>query len=135
MSRISEHHVAKCGVEGKCSRPMWQGGMPGGFCDRPAFGQQYSEGTKHAPPWWSPRDRNGYVMRPDHAAPYVPDLACDHHGGPKADQIRFVRDGNMWCAFLPGFENLQDSIAGFGETQPTAERDLRARASAEGAGS
>jgi hypothetical protein len=30
----------------------------------------------------------------------------------------------MWCAFMPGFENLQESVAGFGETQPEAEADL-----------
>ncbi|RSV15653.1 hypothetical protein CA235_07305 [Sphingomonas sp. ABOLF] len=31
----------------------------------------------------------------------------------------------MWCAFMPGFENLQESAAGFGATQDEAEADLR----------
>jgi hypothetical protein len=33
----------------------------------------------------------------------------------------------MWCAFRPGFENLQESHAGFGETQDLAEADLIVR--------
>jgi hypothetical protein len=134
VSRISGHHAPGCGNEGKCSRPMFGGYGPAGFCDRPAWGEQYSEcepsrgkSGRHAPHHWATRDRYGYY--PPHIAhlapPYVPAFACDHHGGPKADQIRFVRDGNMWCAFMPGFENLQESAAGFGETQDAAESDLR----------
>lgn len=127
MSRLSDHHHAKCGVEGRCSVPMWSGmGGPSGFCDRPAWGEQYAEGTKYAPSWWSPRDRNGYLLMPDKSKPFACGLACNHHGGPASDAIRFVRDGSMWCAFLPDFVNLQESIAGFGETQPKAEADLRA---------
>lgn len=116
--RISQHHVAKCGVEGKCSRPMWQYGMPV-FCDAPAYGEQYTCGTRHAP-CYDPPGRGPY----GHYQPYVPSLACKAHGGPGPDDIRFIGDGNMWCAFLPGFENLQESVAGFGETQPKAEADL-----------
>ena len=136
MSRISEHHKAKCGVEGKCSVPQFSGYGPAGFCDRPACGPQDSEGVtsrgqsgKHAPHGWAQRDRNGYY--PPHLShltpPYAPDLCCDAHGGPGPNDIRFVRDGNMWCAFMPGFENLQESDAGFGKTQDAAERDLIAR--------
>lgn len=135
MARLNDHHQPKAGVEGKCSVPMWQGGLPGGFCDRPAWGERYAERDpsrgepgKYAPPHWPSRDRNGHY--PPHLAhlipPYAPGLCCDHHGGPAADAIRFVRDGNMWCAFLPGFENLQESIAGFGVTQSAAENDLKA---------
>jgi hypothetical protein len=131
--RISDYHVAKCGVEGKCSVPMWSG-YGECFCDEPAWGEQYSErepsrgqSGKYANPVWPQRDRNGYY--PPHLAhlkpPYAPSLACKAHGGPGTDQIRFVRDGNMWCAFMPGFENLQESVTGFGETQDKAEVDLR----------
>ena len=127
MSSISEHHVGKCGVTGKCSVPMWSGyGGPAGFCDEEAFGEQYAEGTRHAPPWWSPRDRNGYLLRPDHRAPFAPALCCKRHGGPGPNDIRFIRDGNVWCAFMADFINLAESVAGFGETQPAAEADLRA---------
>lgn len=125
MARMSEHHIAKCGVEGKCSVPMWQGGCPSGFCDEPAYGQQYDENGPYAPPHWSRRDRNGYLINPHLAAPYAPGLCCKGHGGPGENDIRFVRDGNMWCTFLPGFVNLQESVAGFGETQNKAEKNLR----------
>lgn len=135
MSAMLEHHRAKCGIEGKCSVPMWTAGTPSGFCDRPAWGEQYSErepsrrqSGKYANPSWPQRDRNGYY--PTHLAhlapPYAPSLCCAAHGGPSADAIRFVRDGNMWCAFMPDFINLAESPAGFGETQDLAEADLQA---------
>lgn len=136
MSRISEHHVAKCGVEGKCSVPMFSAYGAEGFCDQPAWGEQYSErepsrgqSGRYANPVWPVRDRNGYY--PTHLAhlrpPLAQSLCCNAHGGPGPDDIRFVRDGNMWCAFMPGFINLQESDAGFGETQDLAEADLRSK--------
>lgn len=124
MARLSGHHRAKCGIEGKCSVPMWNAYGPSGFCDEPAYGQQYAEGSRYAPPNWSLRDRNGYLLQPHLSPPYAPDLCCKAHGGPSIDAIRFVRDGDMWCAFRPGFVNLQESIAGFGPTQAQAEVDL-----------
>lgn len=125
MSRISEYHRAKCGVEGKCSVPVWRMGSPSGFCDRPAYGQQYEFGSGYEnPSWLRPGQWAGGGGR---QRPYAPDLCCEAHGGPRSDQIRFVMDGDMWCAFLPGFENLQESVAGFGRTQAKAEADLRAR--------
>jgi len=38
MSTLSEHHkkLNERG-EGKCSVPMWCGGLPAGFCDQPAY--------------------------------------------------------------------------------------------------
>lgn len=134
MARLNEHHKPECGVEGKCSVPTWSGYGPDGFCDQPAWGEQYSErepsrgqSGKYAQHHWPLRDRNGYY--PSHLAHLRPPMAhgycCASHGGPRADQIRFVRDGNMWCAFEPGFQNLQESPAGFGETQDLAEVDLR----------
>lgn len=126
MSRITEKHKAKCGVQGKCSRPMYQMGTEC-FCDEPAWGQQYAEGSKHAPHHWPQRDRNGFY--PAHlvhlAPPYVPDLACKAHGGAGPNDIRVVRDGNQWCAFMPDFVNLQESAAGFGNSQSEAELELR----------
>lgn len=124
MARMGEYHNPGCGVVGKCSVPMWQGGCPSGFCDDPAYGQQYEAGTRHAPPWWSWRDRNGYWVDPTRIPPFAMGFCCPNHGGPAEDGIRFVRDGDQWCAFRPGFENLQESVAGFGITQPAAEADL-----------
>ena len=120
MAAMREYHKAKCGVEGKCSRPMWQMGMEV-FCDAPAWGEQYTRGSPHGPYWDAPGSRGPY----GDYQPYVPSLACKGHGGPGPNDIRFVRDGSMWCAFLPGFENLQESVAGFGPTQREAEANLR----------
>lgn len=38
--------------------------------------------------------------------------------------IRIERDGNAWCATGPGFENLQESHAGFGGTKLEAMAEL-----------
>ena len=133
--RISKHHSPGCGAEGKCSRPMYNG-FGECFCDRPAWGEQYSErepsrgqSGRYADPCWPVRDRYGnFPPYTAHLAPpYVSAFACDQHGGPRADKIRFVRDGDMWCAFRPGFVNLQESDAGFGATQDLAEAGLVSR--------
>jgi hypothetical protein len=88
---------------------MWKAGMPGGFCDRPAYGEQYTDDY-----YIGPRNK-----------PFATAMCCDWHGGPsKESPVRFCRDGNMWCAFRPGFENLHESIVGFGKTQSLAHSDL-----------
>ncbi len=66
--RLSNHHMELNEQgEGKCSVPMWIGGIPAGFCDRPAFGVS--------------------------ANPDAPFLACQCHGGPQekppATEARF----------------------------------------------
>lgn len=96
---------------------FWGVGIPAGFCDRPAFGQQYR--GAFLPVRFSPPNR----------PPYAPGLCCDHHGGPGTSDLRFIRDGDMWCAFMPGFVNLQESDAGFGATQEAAANDFKARSS------
>lgn len=121
MARISEQHKPKCGVVGKCSRPMYQMGMEV-FCDAPAYGEQYTFGSPHGPYWDAPGTRGRW----GHYQPYVPALACKAHGGPGEKDIRFIKDGDQWCAFMPGFENLQESDAGFGKTQAEAEVSLMA---------
>lgn len=70
MSRISEHHRQLKDGKGKCSVPMWTGGLPAGFCDQDAFGEQTKEYLNH------PRWQNG------RHSPYAPGLACKEHGGP-----------------------------------------------------
>ena len=62
MSHLSPNHVTLSDGVGKCSAPMWMGGMPAGFCDRPAYGK---------------RDKSSRYDG------YVPGLACDWHGGPQ----------------------------------------------------
>jgi len=116
MSTLSEHHLPKAGIVGKCSVPMWIGGYPAGFCDAPAYGEQYRD--PFLPPCWAYNRNN--------KPPFASGLCCESHGGPSKTATRFVRDGNMWCSFRPDFVNLQESIAGFGPTQATAYDDMAA---------
>ena len=74
MSTLSKHHseLNEKG-EGKCSVPMWSGGCPDGFCDKPAYskhkGGEYYEG------------RHGRHYLDGSYGGYVPALACPAHGG------------------------------------------------------
>ena len=43
------------------------------------------------------------------------------------EKIHVQRDGASWCATLPGFINLQESPAGFGDTPEEAIADLKAQ--------
>lgn len=112
MSSLSKRHrdLDERGV-GKCSVPMWIGGCPGGFCDKPAFGKPplSREYYNHC---------SGQHQREDgRYNGYVPGLACIGHGGPR---VRTYMDGNAWCAVKPDFINLQESIASFGTTRDEA---------------
>jgi len=108
MACLSEHHKPKAGVVGKCSVPMWCGGLPAGFCDQSAYGEQRAE-----------RYRGENLS-------YASGYCCAGHGGPRENDVRFMRDGDMWMAFNPGFVNLQESPAGFGETRAKALAELSA---------
>ncbi len=80
MAVCSEHHKELTNGVGKCSKPMWDGyGMPNGFCDEPAYGEQTEEGKRR------------YNR-------YVPYLACSRHGGPKVIKcsIKKSRDSNNY---------------------------------------
>jgi hypothetical protein len=111
MGTLSEHHkVLNEFGEGKCSVPMWCGGGPADFCDKPAYGDP--------PPGKTIRRWDGHLYREDGLyAGYVPALACPMHGGPK---VRTFMDGNAWCAVGPDFVDLQASHAGFGATREEA---------------
>lgn len=88
MAVMSEHHKTLTDGVGKCSVPMWSGGLPAGFCDEPAFGQR--------PPGREGRDAwTGRTFRLDGKySGYVPGLACPAHGGPKCPGID-LGDGNF----------------------------------------
>lgn len=77
MSSTSKHHHELTNGVGKCSVPMWMGGMPCGFCDEPAYGKR-PEGKMYRNGW------TGEMMRWDGKYNgYVPGLACVGHGGPE----------------------------------------------------
>lgn len=88
---------------------MWMGGSPAGFCDKPAWGEQFPREVLAA------RDSRYLFGRPA----YCHGPCCPDHGGPKADEPRVYQDGYtpegrpMWCAVNPDFINLQESPAGF----------------------
>jgi hypothetical protein len=115
MSRLSNHHreLNECG-EGKCSVPMFAGGGPAGFCDKPAFGTRPNAPITTRWDGFSYRDDGLY-------AGYVPGLACRMHGGPST---RVFKDGNAWCAVRSDFINLQESTAGFGDSPEAARAEL-----------
>jgi len=106
---VRHHHELNEQGEGRCSVPMWCGGCPDGFCDKPAYGERPSSNQV-----WNGHQ---YVRTDGRYDGYVPGLACPAHGGP---QVRTIMDGNAWCAVLPDFINLQESPAGFGDTREAA---------------
>lgn len=78
MSRTQKHHHELVDGVGKCSVPMWQYGCPAGFCDEPAYGKPMPCATFRVA-------YSGEIMRFDGKYNgYVPGLACENHGGPKA---------------------------------------------------
>ncbi len=74
MATLSEHHKVLTNGVGKCSVPMWSGGLPAGFCDKPAYGFE-EKGQRRYGDYSSSRGK----WEPH----YVPALACYEHGGPK----------------------------------------------------
>jgi hypothetical protein len=102
-------------VKGKCQVPMWMGGMPAGWCGRPAFGV-YIEGPTFRDGW------TGEVRRIDGRwKGYSGGLCCPNHSGPNEFGPRVFQDGwteegrPMWCAVFHDFINLQESPAEFDE--------------------
>lgn len=93
---------------GKCRVPMWCVGTPAGFCDKPAFGPQLPRKLLLLNRGWHRGE-----------APYCFGPCCPDHGGPREGEPILFQDGYteegrpMWCAVMPGFENLQESPAGF----------------------
>lgn len=77
MVAMLKHHRELTEGTGKCAVPMWCGGLPAGFCDKPAFGER--------PPGKEWRDAyTGARRRIDGKySGYVPGLACPDHGGPE----------------------------------------------------
>ncbi len=69
MAVCCEAHKKLINGKGKCSVPLWRyPGVPAGFCDKDAFGEQTQEGKLRY-------------------KGYVPYLACYGHGGPECQGI------------------------------------------------
>lgn len=96
---------------GRCSVPMWMGGLPSGCCGADAYGVQV-EGIEV---------RMGRELRrlDGKFNGYASGLACPRHAGPEEIGPRVFEDGlsktgrRMWCAVYEDFENLQESPAEF----------------------
>ena len=88
--QCSEHHKKLTNGVGKCSVPMWMGGLPAGFCDEDAYGKYIPGDTFRHP--------NGDIIRFDGKyAGYVPHLACPGHGGPKRKDVAHRGDPCEFC--------------------------------------
>lgn len=122
MSSTSKHHQELTNGVGKCSVPMWCGGLPEGFCDKDAYGEQTKEYLSRFPRWDKYRQ-----------PAYAPGLACSGHGGPKEIQTRIFTDGTdgngnpMHCAVFLDFQNLEESPAEFHTDPKKADAMLKAR--------
>ena len=73
--RLSQHHERLTNGIGKCAVPMWSGGCPAGFCDRPAYGPQEPDQRRYG--GWSKSQGKWFNG-------YCGGVACYDHGGPKA---------------------------------------------------
>jgi hypothetical protein len=111
---------------GKCMVPMWTGGLPNGYCERPAYGPQLPFEVL-----WSERS-----MSKDRV-PYCHGPCCPAHGGPAEGEPIVFRDGltkegrSMYCAVMPDFVNLQESPAGFSGDGRVAVKNLKAEIAKE----
>lgn len=69
----------------------------------------------------------GYSCHNGYCAHSADNFVCN--AGPKPDWwntgVRVYLDGSKWCATDAGFENLQESPAGFGDSPDDAVSDLR----------
>lgn len=109
--RTSTHHEV-VGPGSRCSVPMWNPGEC--FCDAPAHGKPLKARMY--------RDQDGVFYREVRRFDgYVPALACPAHGGPS---VEYGMDGDSHYARLNDFVNLQESPAGFGDSQDEALADL-----------
>lgn len=90
MSRMSEDHKQLINGKGRCSVPMWMGGLPSGFCDKPAFGFR--------PECEEVRMADGRMVRRDcRYNGSVPGLACSGHGGPRLIDVAHRGDPCIYC--------------------------------------
>ena len=78
MRMSKQHEVLTDGV-GKCSVPMWMGGVPAGLCDERAFGKQEEDQLRYGRWIYNGSWGSGRRWYPG----YCGGLACHRHGGPE----------------------------------------------------
>ena len=90
MSTMQKIHQELIDGKGRCSVPMWMGGLPAGFCDADAFGKRPAgEGMRRS---------DGSIMRFDGKySRYIPGLACPSHGGPELKEVAHEGDPCVHC--------------------------------------
>lgn len=68
----------------------------------------------------------GWACQKDYCQNSVRMIVCNNGPIPEwwNTDINVMLDGNAWCAYRDGFKNLQESIAGFGDTPKDAVKQL-----------
>lgn len=68
----------------------------------------------------------GWTCHNDYCQSSACNFACSAGAAPDwwQTQVNVFLDGNAWCATLDGFVNLQESVAGFGDTPRAAVANL-----------
>lgn len=74
----------------------------------------------------------GWTCHNDYCPSSACNFACSAGAAPDwwQTQVNVFLDGNAWCATLDGFVNLQESVAGFGDTPRAAVANLLENAGA-----
>lgn len=75
MATLSKHHEELTNGVGKCSCPMWGGGVPSGFCDKPAYSKRPKSET------WYNHAAQKEMRKDGRYNGYLSGLACIIHGG------------------------------------------------------
>ena len=95
MATLSQHHKELTSGSGKCSVPMWQMGVPAGFCDERAFGPQ-EEGQTRYGEYSMQGGRRVFIPG------YCSGLACYNHGGPRCPGIEIEPGVYSGCSGTGG---------------------------------
>lgn len=123
MGTTSRHHqqLNEKG-EGKCSVPMWQMGLPSGFCDNTAYSKHKGGKYYNDPYTGERRYLNGAYSG------YVPALACPTHGGKEKHEILnlcdYCKHHPAECKSNPKFGTGKDNVYECDVFEPKAKQLL-----------
>ncbi len=101
MGTLSKKHKELINGVGCCSVPMWQFGMPSGFCDKKAYSER-PKGDK-----FYNYAAQKEMRRDGRYNGYVPALACPSHGGEPKEKVlnlcEFCKNHPATCKSNPKF--------------------------------